>query len=767
MLHDKNMLAPATASSWCPTMDLLALATADGQLSVARLEWSKTGGEREHKLWTSNPDAPVTSLGWRADGKVLVSGHADGSVHLHDVEDGEVLHVSRPHAAAVTSLHWQEAPAADAWRSACAHQSVAARFAMPVEAASSKGGGKKDASSRGALFDHFDPPARLTVLCSGDADGAVVLSAFGIFPFGGTNLAEAHGLGAGVRVQHASLSPDLSRVLVAFSRGEGPGASAHVATAAVPLLSERSREVCQIAAHASQVARLVQVVDAELAAAAKTWSKAWAEFEARVGTLHARLIEGWEMSEDADGSPPPTVEDHFLALLATGAVEDAMAQFLTHEFQPAATRRLAKSMDAAAAAVHSALLHRVVPALESAVLHLTELQALARWRERCQPVGLHETATDAALGAAESAVLAAAVAVRATTPVAARLRAFFVLLLRTQRTLSGESPDGDDQNLLPAANPSLVRAFLEEGIRIDRLGEQLSPPRDAPGSVSEGGQAAASREAFLAAVRGAAAAAGFVEPADGAATLPPLWRAAGALRGACAAALDAPGAAVSRAFAWSPPFPVVAAGVLQTSTGETPAAPRVTHGGWSEDGEVETLCFHAGGGGGGGALERGRHAVGLLTLREGVPETALALAAPPGQEVVDAAAYTEGRVVVLLQPGEGPGHGGGERPASVVMVDPAELPGARRFVGVDACGRSEASPPPGCVPSGGVVGFGLEGGVSEGATEGVRRRWLPGLKATPPLAVGTAKGLAAVLVGTRRIVLLDLEEDECDEEDSD
>ena len=30
LLHDKNMLAPASAASWCPTMDLLALATSDG-----------------------------------------------------------------------------------------------------------------------------------------------------------------------------------------------------------------------------------------------------------------------------------------------------------------------------------------------------------------------------------------------------------------------------------------------------------------------------------------------------------------------------------------------------------------------------------------------------------------------------------------------------------------------------------------------------------------------------------------------------------------
>ena len=46
-----------------------------------------------------------------------------------------------------------------------------------------------------------------------------------------------------------------------------------------------------------------------------------------------------------------------------------------------------------------------------------------------------------------------------------------------------------------------------------------------------------------------------------------------------------------------------------------------------------------------------------------------------------------------------------------------------------------------------------------------RRRSLPGMVATAPLAVGRQKGLAAVLVGQKRIVLLDLEEDECDEDE--
>ena len=67
LLHDTNMLAPTSASSWCPTMDLLALSTTDGQLSLARLDWHKQGGGHENKLSTLNPDSPVTSRCWDGD----------------------------------------------------------------------------------------------------------------------------------------------------------------------------------------------------------------------------------------------------------------------------------------------------------------------------------------------------------------------------------------------------------------------------------------------------------------------------------------------------------------------------------------------------------------------------------------------------------------------------------------------------------------------------------------------------------------------------
>jgi anaphase-promoting complex subunit 4 len=85
-----------------------------------------------------------------------------------------------------------------------------------------------------------------------------------------------------------------------------------------------------------------------------------------------------------------------------------------------------------------------------------------------------------------------------------------------------------------------------------------------------------------------------------------------------------------------------------------------------------------------------------------------------------------------------------------------------------------ASAPPGCAPASSVASVSFGTGASDGVVDMAdedaappRRRALPGLEATAPLAVGPSKGLAAVLVGSRRIALLDLEEDECDEDDSD
>ena len=881
LLHDKNMLAPASAASWCPTMDLLALATSDGQLALSRLDWNKTGGERENRLWTANPDSPVTSLGWRPDGKILVSGHADGAVQLYHAEDGEVLHASTPHrGSAVTSLHWQDAPAEDSRRSACAYQSATSRFALPTNGGGGihdrprRDGAKADAGAGAgagawtrppgagarALFDHFDPPTRLTVLCSGDARGDVVMSAFGIFPIASARVADcpadfpvASGTAGGAEelaVLHASLAPNLSRILVAF-RANGD-VDAVGASAAMPLLALRSVEMCVAASHGSQIASLAAEIEKEASSCATTWRQARLDFDARIDTLRERVGEGRRdtggrggrgrtrlsagtnkraddsmdmddstgddstgatTSENADPNTRgrehertrPTIEDLLLAYLATGRVDPGVEQFLAHEFQPRDVRRLARSVDAAATKVHAILSERIAPAAQSCALRIAELRALARWRERSGAIGLDERAADVALAAAESCALAAFSAARLATAAAARLRAFFTLLLRTQRQIAFGSPDGfgagDDADAPPALDAKLVEEFLVDGLTRDTLGDRLGSNRAAAdGRVGEdprggpvnpnpnpnpGAILGAAGAAFTAAVRAAAAAAGFGDDGTGDRDDDiydddALWAACARLKGSCAQLLQAPRDAMSRSLVWDRAFPIVRSGsgsgsVEPGTLTRTLNPPRVTHGGWSDDGESETLVFHAG---------VGSSHVGMLRLLGGVPESALALEAPPGHVVVDAAAYTEGRCLVLLQPaGSSSGSGSGvgavewEEAASVVMADPRALAarsgvsgprsleggvggdGGYALVDADALGAAAAESP-GCVPARGVLRMTAGGGGG-----GARRRSLPGTVATAPLAVGRQKGLAAVLVGQKRIVLLDLEEDECDEDE--
>jgi hypothetical protein len=60
----------AVAAAWCPTMDLLALVTADGQLAVFRLNWHSCALK---ELWKATPEQHITTVTWRPDGAHALS----------------------------------------------------------------------------------------------------------------------------------------------------------------------------------------------------------------------------------------------------------------------------------------------------------------------------------------------------------------------------------------------------------------------------------------------------------------------------------------------------------------------------------------------------------------------------------------------------------------------------------------------------------------------------------------------------------------------
>lgn len=97
-LLDRGISSPIVEAQWCPTMDLLAFVTKEGQLQLHRLNWQR--------LWSITPEEPITCLCWRPDGKQLALGHTDGFVSIRSAEDGEELVRSQIFLCSVSNISW-------------------------------------------------------------------------------------------------------------------------------------------------------------------------------------------------------------------------------------------------------------------------------------------------------------------------------------------------------------------------------------------------------------------------------------------------------------------------------------------------------------------------------------------------------------------------------------------------------------------------------------------------------------------------------------
>jgi WD40 repeat protein len=98
----KLLTSPSCMASWNPVMDLVAIVSEDQRLVLYRLDWQR--------VWSIISSLKITALCWRPDGKVLVTGHEDGSMAHHSVERGEVILKTNPttQGKAINQLSWRE-----------------------------------------------------------------------------------------------------------------------------------------------------------------------------------------------------------------------------------------------------------------------------------------------------------------------------------------------------------------------------------------------------------------------------------------------------------------------------------------------------------------------------------------------------------------------------------------------------------------------------------------------------------------------------------
>ncbi|CAL1397830.1 unnamed protein product [Linum trigynum] len=136
----------------------------------------------------------ITSLCWRPDGKAIAVGLEDGTISLHDVESGKLLRSLKSHTAPVVCLNREEESEPNNTGNSLVFEDRTPRFFPPAPRAPRMPGVvTSDASFMDDNEDSYRQLSnssyqRFNILCSGDKDGSICFSIFGIFPIGKVNV---------------------------------------------------------------------------------------------------------------------------------------------------------------------------------------------------------------------------------------------------------------------------------------------------------------------------------------------------------------------------------------------------------------------------------------------------------------------------------------------------------------------------------------------------------------------------------------------------
>ncbi|XP_068325180.1 anaphase-promoting complex subunit 4 [Pyrus communis] len=470
---DKPLASQIKIAEWNPEKDLLAMVTEDSKILLHRFNWQR--------LWTISPGRSITSLCWRPDGKAIAVGLEDGTVSLHDVENGKLLRSLKSHSVAVVSLNWEEDghTTRDEHGSISTYEDRTSRFFPPPPRVPRMPG--LVSGDTGFIDDSEDSfqelsnssQQRFNILCSGDKDGIICFSIFGIFPIGKINIhnfcvptplmdakAECRLLNASVC--KVALSKDLCHLIVTCSgelidnREESESRrvtqhgthGSHCMVLDTSIFWKRKNELHQVAQQASNIEELVEVIRASLSVMHKQWSDAMHTFHEKFDSLSNLIVD-----HGLDSCP----QEEFLSLLGGARTSPPVHQFLVNSLGEVGVKRVSKAVCGAGKELQLIVLNHLQPAAEIIAFRMGELRGLSRWRARYQGIGLDETLINNATEKAGMILLQVERFIRVLSTVVQQFSNFFNWLLKCIKLLMSEP---SDHHLL-LYNSELVVIFLK------------------------------------------------------------------------------------------------------------------------------------------------------------------------------------------------------------------------------------------------------------------------------------------------------------------
>lgn len=465
---DKPVVSPIKIAEWNPEKDLLAMVTEDSKILLHRFNWQR--------LWTISPGRCITSLCWRPDGKAIAVGLEDGFVSLHDVENGKLLRSIKSHSAAVVCLHWEENGQEDSSSNVPIYEDRTSRFfpsAPRVPRLPGVVGGDAGFLDGEDSFQELSNSShqRFNILCSGDKDGSVCFSIFGIFLIGKINIHKfsvctpsldnkaTHRL-LNASIHKVVLSKDLchltltcsgemveDRVEITDKRAIGKGLlGLHCLVLDTSIFLKRKNELHQVAQQASNIEELIEVIRASLSVSSKQWSDAMRTFHERFDPLCTMIID-----HGLDSIP----QEEFLSLLCGARTSPPIHQFLVNSLGEVGLKRVAKVVCSAGKELQLVVLDHLQPAAEIIGFRMGELRGLSRWRARFKGIGLDEALMNHATDKAGMLLVQVERFMMVLSSVVQQFSNFFSWLLKCIKMLMSELND----QLIPC-NSELVVLFL-------------------------------------------------------------------------------------------------------------------------------------------------------------------------------------------------------------------------------------------------------------------------------------------------------------------
>ncbi|XP_045824082.1 anaphase-promoting complex subunit 4 [Trifolium pratense] len=469
---DKPLASQVKIAEWNPEKDLLAMVSDDSKILLHRFNWQR--------LWTITPGRCVSSLCWRPDGKAIAVGLDDGTLSLYDVENGKLLRSLKSHCAAIICLNWEEDSHVipDDHCHTSKYEDRTSRFFPPAPKVPRMPG--LVSGDNGFMDDGDDSfeelsnssHQRFNVLCSGDKDGNICFSIFGIFPIGKTNIhnltfpTSSDGAERSKRLLNASihkvaLSKDLCRLIVMCSgdlvkvvddldviqmAGHNEH-GLHCLALNTAIFWNRKNELHQVAQQASNIEDLTEVVRASLSVMSRQWSDAMHTFKEKFNSLSTLITD-----HGLDSSP----QEEFLSLLGGARTSPAVHQFLVNTLGEAGVKRISKVLCGAGKELQRIVLEHLQPAAEVIGFRMGELRGLSRWRARYHGIGLDEPLISNATEKAGMLLVQVERFMRVLSSVLQQYSNFFNWLLKCIKLLMSEPSD----QLLPY-NSELVIIFLK------------------------------------------------------------------------------------------------------------------------------------------------------------------------------------------------------------------------------------------------------------------------------------------------------------------